>query len=436
MATFTMYFPGGKYPQNYTPAINGYAENFMFGELVNLENATLVGSTSSTTVQLQLANGLRLKITGTGFSFSSDGATAGTITTIELLQKNGTTLVQKLSVGSLSLVAFEDAALNLDPWQLQAWLLRGNDTLTGSAGIDNLSGHAGNDILSGMGEDDFIEGGEGKDTYDGGTGFDQLSFADARGNANAYRGIVLDVATGKVTDPWGNIETFKNFESYRGSHFADKFTGSSLNEQFMGLGGRDTINGGAGFDTARYHRDANHGGTSGVSVNLATGVAIDGFGRTDTLISIEAVRGTALADKLTGSNGSNLLQGDSGNDTLAGGLGNDTLNGGSGKDSFIFNSTLNGSTNVDSIEDFDVTADLIKIENAIFKAFGTVGALASSAFAANTTGLAGDASDRIIYEKDTGELYYDANGTGSGGSVLFAKLGTNLALTYQDFLIF
>lgn len=435
MATFTMYFPGGKYPAGYSPAIDGLTENVMFGSLVELDRATLVGTTSATLIRLKLINGLELRISGTGFSFDSDGATAGTITKFELRQSNGTSLVQKLEVSNLSLVLFEDAAINLDPWQMQAWLLRGSDTLNGSAGMDNLSGHAGNDILNGLGESDYIEGGEGRDTYDGGEGYDQLSFADARGNANAFRGIVLDAVAGTVTDPWGNQETFKNFESYRGSHFADKMTGSSLGEEFMGLGGRDAINGGGGFDVVRYHRDSSHGGTRGVTVNLATGVAVDGFGRQDTLTSIEGVRGTEFADKLTGSNAANFLRGDGGNDTLAGGLGNDRLDGGSGKDSFIFNTTLNSATNVDVIEDFDPTADLIKLENSIFKAFGATGALASTAFAANATGLASNASHRIIYEKDTGELYYDADGTGAGSSVLFAKIGTNLALSYQDFLI-
>lgn len=44
--------------------------------------------------------------------------------------------------------------------------------------------------------------------------------------------------------------------------------------------------------------------------------------------------------------------------------------------------------------------------------------------------------DRIIYEKDTGELYYDADGTGNVRAVLFAKLETNLDLTHQDFLVY
>jgi Ca2+-binding RTX toxin-like protein len=53
---------------------------------------------------------------------------------------------------------------------------------------------------------------------------------------------------------------------------------------------------------------------------------------TDTLIGIENVVGTALADSLTGDGNSNELSGRAGNDTLDGAAGDDRLNGGVGAD--------------------------------------------------------------------------------------------------------
>ena len=53
--------------------------------------------------------------------------------------------------------------------------------------------------------------------------------------------------------------------------------------------------------------------------------------------------------------------------------------------------------------------DTIRLENAIFSGLGN-GALAGSAFVSNTSGNAADASDRIIYEKDTGKLFFDKDG--------------------------
>jgi Ca2+-binding RTX toxin-like protein len=61
--------------------------------------------------------------------------------------------------------------------------------------------------------------------------------------------------------------------------------------------------------------------------------------------------------------------------------------------------------------------------------------LTAAQFAANASGTAQDASDRIIYETDTGKLFYDSNGSTAGGAVQFALLGTGLALTNADFFI-
>jgi hypothetical protein len=41
----------------------------------------------------------------------------------------------------------------------------------------------------------------------------------------------------------------------------------------------------------------------------------------------------------------------------------------------------------------------------------------------------------IIYETDTGKLFYDSNGNAAGGSVQIALLGINLALTSADFVL-
>jgi serralysin len=59
--------------------------------------------------------------------------------------------------------------------------------------------------------------------------------------------------------------------------------------------------------------------------------------------------------------------------------------------------------------------------------------MASSAFYIGTA--AHDANDRIIYNKATGDLFYDSNGNAAGGSVRFADLSTGLSLTQLDFLI-
>jgi serralysin len=46
-----------------------------------------------------------------------------------------------------------------------------------------------------------------------------------------------------------------------------------------------------------------------------------------------------------------------------------------------------------------------------------------------------EANDRIIYDSNTGALFYDDDGVGGNAQVQFATLSTGLALTYLDFLV-
>jgi Ca2+-binding RTX toxin-like protein len=135
-----------------------------------------------------------------------------------------------------------------------------------------------------------------------------------------------------------------------------------------------------------------------------------------------------------GEAGSDRLEGGRGDDLLDGGLAADLLSGGSGADSFQFSTAL-GSDNVDQITDLDVIDDLILLDSLIFQGAGPDGALAFGAFYKSAAGTAYDASDRIIYDTDSGALSYDADGSGEGTAILFAQLGTNLNLTADNFVI-
>lgn len=131
------------------------------------------------------------------------------------------------------------------------------------------------------------------------------------------------------------------------------------------------------------------------------------------------------------------MNGAAGADTLVGGSGNDTMTGGTGADRFDFSSALNAATNVDRITDFSVVDDLIRLDNDVFTAFVTENvALAAAAFKSGAGFTAGqDADDRIVYSTTTGDLYYDADGSGAGASVLFATLAGAPAITAADFFI-
>lgn len=165
-----------------------------------------------------------------------------------------------------------------------------------------------------------------------------------------------------------------------------------------------------------------------INLNAETFSTVDGVKGNlgisrDTVIEV-AIGGRG-ADKIIGNEAANAL--------FANG-GKDRMTGGAGEDFFVFD-TAASNKNVDTIVDFIANVDTLAFNNKVFTKLGPDGALSFDAFAANISGKAGDATDRLIYETDTGELYYDFNGNKQGGSVLVAKLSTLPGLDFADFLV-
>jgi Ca2+-binding RTX toxin-like protein len=113
-------------------------------------------------------------------------------------------------------------------------------------------------------------------------------------------------------------------------------------------------------------------------------------------------------------------------------LGADLLNGGAGRDTFVFDTKL-GKGEVDTIQGFNPLEDRILLDSAVFKKLGDPGILDRDAL--RWGGNAIDANDRILYDLATGTLSYDADGSGSGAAVKFAKIDPWLWLTHDSFRI-
>lgn len=128
-------------------------------------------------------------------------------------------------------------------------------------------------------------------------------------------------------------------------------------------------------------------------------------------------------DRLNGGAGKDRLMGGSGDDTLTGGQGKDRLTGGKGKDVFFIESARRNSR--DTITDFRSTADRIAVSRQDFST-NSLGTIAPSEFALGSR--AKDSSDRFIYDRRSGNLFFDADGTGASGQIWVAQLANRAAI--------
>ncbi|AHE52672.1 beta strand repeat-containing protein [Sphingomonas sanxanigenens] len=216
---------------------------------------------------------------------------------------------------------------------------------------DIIFGLGGNDTLSGLDGADRIEGGSGNDSLDGGTGVDTLSYASALAR------IAVDLAiVGAQSTIGAGIDSVTGFENIVGSAHDDRLSGNEIanlieggeaKDRLAGRGGNDTLDGqtgddvldgglgddlligGEGFDRADYASSL-----IGVTVDLAVqgNAQNTGGAGADTLVGIEGVVGSNLADQLSGDSGANEVLGGLGDDALSGGDGDDLLDGGGGTD--------------------------------------------------------------------------------------------------------
>ena len=247
----------------------------------------------------------------------------------------------------------------------------------------NSTGHRANILNS-----NFTHLGLGY-TYLSGTG----------GTANNYRHYwAMELATGDC-DP-GNYDAQE----------VDLINGTNGSNNISGTTGGDIINSGSANDT------------------------ISGGGNDDYLVGglgNDTLNGGSGNDTLRGSNGNDSLNGGLNNDVLVGGPGLDTLTGGSGSDAFSFESWGQG---LDTITDFNVDDDTIRVAANVFAGGLTVGTLNSAQLVIGS--VATSANQRFIYDSSNGALSFDADGDSIGTARLFATLSPGLDFTNENIVVF
>jgi Ca2+-binding RTX toxin-like protein len=166
------------------------------------------------------------------------------------------------------------------------------------------------------------------------------------------------------------------------------------------------------------------------------------------------IRGGSGSDALRGGVGTDTIYGGAGTDTINGGADNDSLYGSDSKsagdgvrDTFVFNSVLSGSTNLDTVYGFEAGGnggtgvDKVFLDSSIFGSIANGAVvnggpgLEASEFKANVGGDATDTNDYILFDTKTGTLYYDADGNGVGAKVAFLVIDKSFSGTvdYTDF---
>jgi Ca2+-binding RTX toxin-like protein len=184
------------------------------------------------------------------------------------------------------------------------------------------------------------------------------------------------------------------------------------------------------------------------NLNLGGNTSINATGNSlDNIITgnqgSNTLKGGVGNDILDGGVGNDILDGGVGNDILDGGVGKDTLNGGvgndilvggasadlligdSGRDRFRFNSPTEG---IDSLQDFNLIDDTLEVSSTAFNI--PLATLNASQFSIGTE--ATNSNHRFMYENNTGNLFFDRDGSGSIASVKIANLPTLVNLTANN----
>ena len=188
-------------------------------------------------------------------------------------------------------------------------------------------------------------------------------------------------------------------DTLRGETGNDTLTGNDGGDELLGGGGSDTLSGGKGNDSlsGQFGNDAMSGGVGSDSLSGGSGT-----------------------DTLTGGDDIDTLRGGGGTDTLTGGPGNDILTGGALADTFVFDVPGGGN---DRITDWTAAeGDTLRIDASGFGGGLPAGALAGNRLVVAANPAANQAFGQFLYNTATGQLRWDADGTGAGAAVNIAKL--------------
>ncbi len=364
----------------------------------------------------------------------------------------------------------------------------GNDILNGGNGADHLFGGSGDDFIGCFSRVQEVRGGAGSDTVtvngstndpvaigqvlDGGAGSDRLNWTgELSGTVDLTAGSYTTVHGSK----WIGFESYGLYVALLGDTVltfgagddklqaggadyltadggkgddtliasptlrADLFGGSGNDHLTAARGtgsyllggsgddvlatqfttGNSTLDGGAGFDVATF--------AYAVVANLKLGTAVRGA-ITETLIGIEGLSGTSGDDVLIGNAGNNQL--------YSGGRGSDLITTGKGADTVLIYAL---GENVTHVTDFNHAKDsfglvglnqgpaalpngVLEVDRLVFGDFAS----------APTATIEGP---EFFYDRSTGNLWQDVDGTGAAAATLIFVLDNHPLINASDLIV-
>lgn len=325
-----------------------------------------------------------------------------------------------------------------------------NLTLAGAGDI-NGTGNTQKNIITGNAGSNTLDGGGGIDTLIGGGGDDVYIVRDIKNKVTEKK----DEGHDRIDTTVNKYSIAKLAEiedlAFIGGDDAH-LTGNAKSNALIGSTGNDTLDGGKGVDRMT--------GGEGDDVYI-----IDDF--LDSIVELEDegydkafssvtytlsayIEELVLTGKAhingTGNNQDNLLIGNNGNNSLAGFDGNDIIDGlggndaylgGAGNDIFRLSTAPNAKSNVKTIVDFVQGEDAVEINAGAFKWKDVpLGALLAENFGSNADGVAETETQRLVYNNTTGQLFYDADGSGRGKAVLVAVFENAPDLQHTDITLY
>ncbi|WP_085577836.1 MULTISPECIES: calcium-binding protein [unclassified Pseudomonas] len=206
---------------------------------------------------------------------------------IYIIDSEGVTIIEE-ERGGYDELRTSVNTMKLDPF-LEKLTFTGTGDFKGygNAQMNVIVGGAGNDVLC---------GGDGGDQFVGGEGFDTVSYTDSP------EGLSIELSSIWGATGFAFGDTYSSIEGVQGSNFNDViFAGESA----MVMDGAD------GFDAADYSRS-----NDAVTFEFHDGKAFGtgGYAEGDTLVNVEKIVGSDLADRFTANSAGITFEGGRGGD--------------------------------------------------------------------------------------------------------------------------